>query len=67
MVFFDVPEAKRKTRDLLRRELRSLGFQSVQKSVWVTRQHVGKQLQELIDLLEVRRYVKPLLVRALPR
>lgn len=67
MVFFDVPESKRKVRDLLRRELCSLGFRSVQKSVWVTRRQVSGQLQELIALLNVGRFVKPLLVRALPR
>lgn len=67
MVFFDVPEEQRKTRDLLRRELCNLGFRSVQKSVWVTRRQVSKQLHELIELLNVRRFVKPLLVRALPR
>lgn len=66
MVFFDVPEEKRKVRDALRSGLRSLDFEPLQRSVWVTRCRVGRELNRLIDLLDARSYAKPLLVRELP-
>ena len=66
MVFFDVPEEQRKTRDLLRSGLRRLGFEPLQRSVWATRYRVGRELHELVSLLRARRYAKPLLVRELP-
>lgn len=35
IVFFDIPEQKRKFRDYLRTVLKSIGFMEFQKSVWV--------------------------------
>lgn len=65
MVFFDVPETKRNMRDRLRIGLDTLGFTPVQKSVWVTRYHVGGEVRKLLELLGAEPYVKPLLVREL--
>lgn len=66
MVFFDVPEQRRNIRDALRSGLRSLDFEPLQRSVWVTRYRVGRELGELIRLLGAQSYAKPLLVRSLP-
>jgi DNA-binding transcriptional regulator PaaX len=65
MVFFDIPEKIRRARDLFRLSLQDLGFQQVQKSVWVTQYKVEKELQELIKDCAVQEYVKPLFVREL--
>ncbi len=35
IIIFDIPEAKRKTRDWLRHQLRNWDFNLIQKSVWV--------------------------------
>ena len=65
MVFFDIPETKRKMRDSLRAGLENLGFSSVQKSVWATRRQVKDEMRQLLDLLGAKKYVKLLLVREL--
>ncbi len=62
MVFFDVPESLRKKRDLFRRELIGLGFEQLQKSVWVTPYPVRDKLRALIRVLELERYAQPLMV-----
>lgn len=62
LVLFDVPETLRKKRDLFRRELRGLGFEPLQKSVWVTQCRVQDELRELIALLDFRQYARSLLV-----
>lgn len=66
MVFFDVPEEQRKTRDRLRSGLRVLGFDPLQRSVWATRYRVGRELALLIRWLGAGSYAKPLLVHELP-
>lgn len=35
MITYDIPERERRKRDLLRRELLSMGFKKLQQSVWV--------------------------------
>ncbi|MEK7611666.1 MAG: PaaX family transcriptional regulator C-terminal domain-containing protein [Patescibacteria group bacterium] len=49
IVVYDISEAKRKERDLLRRHLKGLGFRLWQKSTWITPRDVS---QELYDLLK---------------
>lgn len=63
IVFFDVPEDQRRMRDFLRSQLRFLGFEPVQKSVWVTRTDVRLQLRKWLEVHQLGRYAKLLLVK----
>lgn len=47
-VIFDIPEASRKDRDFLRRELQWIGFKEMQKSVWVFPYNFEKELDALL-------------------
>lgn len=49
-IIFDVPEAKRKDRNFLRRELHQMGFKELQKSVWVSPYDFEKELKILLRL-----------------
>ena len=66
MVLFDIPESLRKRRDALRVELRVLGFEQLQKSVWVTSRDVRRELTKIIEILNLPSYVKLLIVKELP-
>lgn len=52
-IIFDVPEASRKDRDFLRRELNWIGFKELQKSVWVYPHEAEKELKTLLELWKV--------------
>ena len=49
-IAFDIPEKKRRARELLRRELRTMHFVEAQKSIWVTPYDVEKELLVLLKL-----------------
>ena len=51
LVAFDIEETKKKTRDIFRDKLKSLGFKQIQKSLWVSPFDISEQTEELIDLL----------------
>lgn len=57
VVVWDIPEKKRRLRDLLRRKLKEWKFMSLQKSVWVSRRNVTTQLRDLINELEMEKWV----------
>ena len=63
MVLFDIPESKRRDRDLFRRALRYLGYQKLQKSIWVCKYDVEKETKELIKNYSLEAYVELLLVK----
>ena len=67
IVFFDIPEKRRKTRDLFRLTLKELGFERLQRSVWVTPYQVSRELKELIKDCDLEKYAKSLLVKELER
>lgn len=46
---FDIPEKEKKTRELLRRKLVSLGFGELQKSVYISPLDVLKDLKEMLE------------------
>ena len=52
-IIFDVPEASRKDRDFLRRELNWIGFKELQKSVWVYPYEIEKELKVLLKFWKV--------------
>lgn len=63
MVFFDIPEKERQKRETFRKTLRIMGFEPLQKSIWVTRYNVLKELREVIKKQELKKYAKQLLVK----
>ncbi|MFH1162243.1 MAG: CRISPR-associated endonuclease Cas2 [Candidatus Jorgensenbacteria bacterium] len=64
IVTFDVPERDRKKREWLRETLRSLGFDFVQRSVWIGKVKLPKEFLEdiqhlnLIDSVEIFQITK---------
>jgi hypothetical protein len=49
-IIFDIPEANRKERSFLRRELSMAGCRELQKSVWITPFNIEKELLALLML-----------------
>jgi predicted transcriptional regulator len=62
MILFDIPEVSRRSRDLFRKQLKYLGYQNLQKSIWVCPYDVLKATQELIKNYKLDRFVRLLLV-----
>jgi len=65
MVFFDIPERLKREREFLRANLRLLGFEPLQKSIWVTRDDVRTELRTLLKTRQLGEHVKLLLVKEL--
>ena len=63
MVLFDIPENRRRDRDLFRRQLKYLGYKGLQKSIWVCPYDVLKLTQQLIKNYKIGRFVRLLLVK----
>lgn len=62
MVFFDIPETRRMDRDIFRRQLKYLGYQKLQQSIWVSPYDVLGDTQNLIKNYRLSRFVRLLLV-----
>jgi CRISPR-associated endonuclease Cas2 len=62
MVIFDIPERKRKLRDLFRKNLQALGFKFYQKSIWISPFDVFNQLEAIIRSFNLEKYVKIFLI-----
>lgn len=58
MLFFDIPEKKRKYRDYLRRVLKLIGFCEFQKSIWIYPYPVPSFLKDLILDKNIKPHVK---------
>ncbi|MDP2909550.1 MAG: hypothetical protein Q8N69_00545 [bacterium] len=52
-IIFDIPELSRKDRDFLRRELQFIGFEELQKSVWVFPYDFERELNTLLKSWKV--------------
>lgn len=57
IVAFDIPEKRKKTRDLFRFKLSELGAKPVQKSVWITPNDISAELEDLISILSLKENV----------
>lgn len=57
VVFFDVPENRRTTRDLFRNKLKTCGFIQWQKSVWASRKNCILELREFVKNAGIDRWV----------
>lgn len=62
MIIWDIPENFKKTRERFRTALRLLGYQQLQKSVWVNPYDVEKQTEKLIRFYGVESYTKLFLI-----
>ena len=58
MVFFDIPEEKRKHRDYLRKILKLIGFYEFQRSIWVYPYPVPQFLKSFIFEKEIKPHVR---------
>lgn len=63
MIIFDIPEKKRKLRDLLRTHLQFLKYEILQKSIWVCPYDVLKETENFIQQNSLDQYVKLFLVK----
>jgi len=58
IVFFDIPEHKRKYRDYLRKVLKLVGFNEFQKSIWIYPYPVPAFLKDLIFEYNIKPHVR---------
>ena len=58
IIFFDIPEKKRKYRDYLRLILKTIGFKEFQRSVWIYPYQVPAFLQELLFEENIKQYTR---------
>ncbi len=63
MVFFDIPETKRSVRNMLRRYLKILGFDQLQKSIWVSSYDVSHEVNKVVDRYRIMKNVYILKVK----
>ena len=52
IVCFDIPEENKEIRNQLRREIKRLGFRSLQRSVWISPLPVGKYIDKIRKKLD---------------
>ena len=57
IVVWDIPENKRRVRNLFRRKMKEFGFRVWQKSVWVSRKNVTVPIRNLIKELGLDKWV----------
>ncbi len=62
MISFDVPEKKKNLRECLRRKLQYLNFAKMQDSVWVTPLPIEREIGELLQILEIKYFVRYIVV-----
>ncbi|MFH1170039.1 MAG: CRISPR-associated endonuclease Cas2 [Candidatus Vogelbacteria bacterium] len=58
IVMFDIPEKKRNARDALRDKLKELGFQEVQRSVFIHPFPCNKEISFIVEVFEIRNCVR---------
>lgn len=63
VVTFDIPESKRKTRDLIRQQLISLGFARWQKSVYVSPHDIADDLSKMLREYNLGKIVVPMIAK----
>lgn len=58
IIFFDIPEKKRRYRDELRSMLRVVGFKEFQKSIWIYPYKVPEFLKEILWEESIKHYTR---------
>ncbi|MBI4691827.1 MAG: CRISPR-associated endonuclease Cas2 [Candidatus Terrybacteria bacterium] len=64
MVIFDIPEKKKKAREALRKKIKELGFKELQKSVFVFPFECEDEIDFIVEVFEIRNYVRFLKVES---
>ncbi|MDO8474563.1 MAG: CRISPR-associated endonuclease Cas2 [bacterium] len=64
MAFFDIPEAKRKTRDIFREFLVTMGYKKLQQSVWMCGNDALEETERIVREYALERCVKLFLIKA---
>ena len=64
MVLFDIPNSRKKEREVLRSSLKNLGFLAYQKSVFVLPYECRNEVDFIIEFYNLRRYVRFMEVNA---
>jgi hypothetical protein len=62
MILFDIPENKRKQRNYFRKSLQYLGYQQLQKSIWVCPYDTLRETKDLIKRYNIKPFVELLLI-----
>jgi len=62
MIFFDIPEKRRRDRDYLRKYLGYLGYKKLQQSIWVCPYNVLEETQQIVKNYKLDRFIRLLLV-----
>lgn len=57
IVIFDIPETHKSVRNLFRRRLKDWEFRIFQKSVWISKLNMTKELRQFIKKLGIERWV----------
>ncbi len=57
IIMWDIPEKRRKARDLLRHQLKQLGFIRFQNSIWVSKKNCADLLNEYIKKVGIDEWV----------
>ena len=57
LIFFDIPETQKSSRDRLTRKLRQLGFQQLQRSIWIHPFPCQVEIETVTETVGVRRFV----------
>lgn len=63
VVTFDIPESSRKTRDLIRQQLVSLGFAQWQKSVYISPHDIADDLSKMLQEYNLEKIVVPMIAK----
>ena len=58
VVIFDIPEKKKIIRDALRRKIQELGFQELQKSVFVYPYSCFKEIETVTNFFRAKKFIK---------
>jgi len=63
MVIFDIPEYLKKERDFFSKKLKEMGFYSIQKSIFIYPYECKNELDFMIEVLNLRKFVRFILVK----
>lgn len=67
LVPFDIPETKKKHRDMLRRRLKNLGLELFQQSIWLTPYSLSEDFYAVIEEAGLENYVEIIETDHLPK
>lgn len=62
LLSFDVPESQKRLREHLRRKLVALNFARLHDSVWVTPLPIENEIKQLLQMLEIKYFVRYMIV-----